>query len=254
MSKNLIEALENYTGKTICYTGGKGSGKTTYATLMALVTSENREELAIATLDLDPTTPYNQDSLLRNSIDLDIPQIEYDLSSAALSAELGKYQLIIIDLPLKDDLPIQLQSKAAQRKMAHKSDQEKDKYCKEWYQSFLKSMRSALFILPGNEIGRATYDAMKLISKYDLSTPTTGLKYFDAPTPDGLIYFPKIGEVFEEMNIELSQGAEPLTQSDEFEGIIHMVYDEDSNLLFDDDYRLHYESILCAEIEHSMIF
>ena len=107
-------------------------------------------------------------------------------------------------------------------------------------------MRTPLFILPGNDIEDHTDAALELLVKYDLSTPTTGPKYFNALTANGAPYTPYIKETFVEIGMTLTVGAEPLMQSDNYISIINMVNDEDSDPLFIPEYCNHYESIFCS--------
>jgi hypothetical protein len=246
MSDHLLEALKNYQGKTICYTGGKLSGKTTYASLMALaVYDDGGEGVKVATIDLDIHKSIAQESLDLNCMELGIPTIQpSEQNLVKLSEELNKYQVIVIDLPLKQEMPIELlPTRSAQREKVLSSDELKDNYCKEWYQSFLKSISTALFILPGNDIEDHTHEAMEFLAKYNLSTSTTGLKYFDALGANDAPYTRYIDEIFEEIGITLSKGAEPLMQCDDYVSIINTGDMEYSDLLFRPEYLNHYESI-----------
>lgn len=250
MCDHLLTALKQYQGKAICYTGGKLSGKTTYATLMAIALQDGGENIRIATIDLDPRKSYDRESLLRNCIDLDISTIEPEsLSPKELNEELRKYQVIVIDLPLKEELPIDLlQASPAKQEKVLRSDERKDNYCKEWYQCLLKSMGTALFILPGNDIENDTHDALEFLSKYNLSTSTTGLKHFDSLGSEDSVYTSDLDGLWQDVGVTLAKGAEALTQCEDYVSAINMGDVEDSDLLFIPEYRAHYESIWQSEV------
>jgi hypothetical protein len=250
MCDHLLTALKRYQGKAICYTGGKLSGKTTYATLMALAINDSGEAVKIAAIDLDPHKSMQRESFTRSCENLDISTIHPEqLSPAQLNMELSEYEIIVIDLPLTDAHPIELLAKShPQKAKALKSAKEKDKYCGYWYRELLKSMDTALFILPGNDIENETHDALVTIAKYNLSTPVTGLKCFDSLGYENSAYTSYLIKVRSKFGVTLSKGAEALTQCEDYESAINMGDVEDSDLLFIPEYRAHYESIWQSEV------
>lgn len=178
MDSELLLLLEKHTGPIICYTGGRNSGKTTYATLLAIYLNRFVGR-AITTIDFS-----KDNSLSGNSIDLQVQTLalpkDFTLSGwCDQDAYFSPGDLLIVELSLDREHLTQVFHSTGTLQPVAVGDNAHFKNC---IARLLNCMTQTLFILPDD--GRGVEKAVKFLLDYTSFENRSKLGFFRTHTQD----------------------------------------------------------------------
>jgi hypothetical protein len=238
----LLAALSQYKGISYCYTGGRLCGKTTYATLLAIFL-KLEEEIEIAVLDLS-----DDRELEIHAADIGIGVINgQEKDQGKLLAEFNKCQVIIIDLPIVDDLPLGFpMGKLNSSNLT--STPQMEQFCQHWYLGFIDCITQTLFSATDNDEKDYTYSALEHLQSSKVTNTKKRIQCFVSKSRTNTVNERGMELLLEEF--KLPQRVDPLTCCDEYLVVIKRAKDlnPDGEPVEDFDwpaeYYDHYESIL----------
>lgn len=166
MRQKLIDALSEFKGTKICYTGGRYCGKTTLASVFTLSALDD-DQHSVATLDL-----CKDRALESISYDAGIPTIDLDtIKSEALAETLNQYDYLVIDLELSETLPDDLGLITLDRGEVVSS-------YKSWYIGLFTAMTQTLVALPVVDDQGHADTALDFLANLEIGFNSINLGYF----------------------------------------------------------------------------